>query len=465
MNNLPNIILTQNHTNLRLSKNKVIMNRMRNVKNIVLLTMAPALCPSLLAENYYGGTTDGSTQNTSISNTIDGATYDAYFGGNVNIVNPGSASGDVYGDITNELTNVTINGNFIGANWTNDSSGKPSGIGAVTGKVTNIFDNSKVLGRTYGGNLSSGPNSQWTIGEIGEIETIIKNGSYIKEIGISGGASISRIKGSVSLKVENSTVDEIYHNGGIYIGGDCNISINNSTVKNYFDAAPAPSGSSWIKNGIGGNLNITLEGNTVVDGSAYPQLTGDSAITCAGACEIGGSVNFTIKDKAQVLGWISAGSQNTGPNAKKANFNVESYTGESPLSIRGFDTVDISESTVVFGNSFDVEKLIIDTLSKITLAEGTFFDTLSLVFVDGEFTSGETYSFDLKDIFTDTTIVDSALENSTKFTVFDSNGNEWNAVYNQDGSILIGAMVPESSTYAAALGLAALAFVLYRKRR
>lgn len=435
-----------------------------NTKKLALSTLTFALCAVLSAENYYGGTTDGSPKEESISNILNGGTYDAYFGGNVNTVNPGSASGDVYGDITNELTNVTINGNYIGANWTNDSSGKPSGIGAVTGKVTNIFDNSKVLGRTYGGNLSSGPNSQWTIGEIGEIETIVKNGSYIKEIGISGSAEISRIKGSVTLTVENSNVDEIYHNGGIYIGGDCNITLRNSNVKSYFDAAPAPSGKSWTKNGIGGNLNITLEGNSVVDGSGYPQLTGDSAINCAGTCEIGGSVNFTIKDTAKVLGWISAGTQTADPKAKVANFNVESYSGDSPLSIRGFDVVDISESTVTFGNSFDVEKLIVDSVSTVTLAEGTAFDSLSLVFADENFASGESYEFSLENIFTDSTIVLSALESGSKFTVFDADGNEWNASYDETGNLLIGSMVPEPAAYAAIFGALALAFAACRKR-
>ncbi len=430
-----------------------------------LTAVALIICSAAIAEDYNGGTTDGSSKYGDITNVLNGGTYNTYYGGNVNTVSAGSPSGDVYGNVTNELTGVTITGNFIGANWTNDSSGKPSGIGGVSGKVTNIFDNSEILGRTYGGNLSSGPNSQWTIGEIGEIETIVRNGSHIKEIGISGGAAISRIKGGVTLIVEDSAVDEIYHNGDIYIGGDCNISIKNSEVKNYFEAYPAPGNSSWTKNGIGGNLNITIEGNSVIDGRAYPSLTGDSSINCGGACSIGGNINFTIKDNAKVMGWISAGNQNNPDStAKIANFNVESYAGETPLSIRGFDEVSITDSTVEFANSFDVEKLTVDTASTVALADGTSFGKLSVVFADGVFEEGETFKFSIGDVFTDTTIVLSALEDGSSFTVLDSEGNEWSAVYDGAGNILIGAMIPEASHYAFIFGIVAIIFAAQRKR-
>ena len=439
---------------------------MLEMKKFTAITFSFLLSAAAFAEIYYGGTTDGSNKNDSIMNILNGGTYEAYYGGNVNIVNNGGPSGDVFGNITNELTGVTITGNFIGANWTNDSSGKPSGIGAVSGKVTNIFDNSKLLGRTYGGNLSSGPNSQWTLGHIGSIETIVKNGSYIKEIGISGGAAISRIDGSVTLRVEDSTVDEIYHNGDIYIGGDCNISITNSNVKNYFEAAPAASSTSWTKNGIGGNLNITIAGNSVVDGSAYPSLSGNSSINCAGTCEIGGDINFTIKDTAQVLGWISAGNQNyPDSTAKTANFNVESYSGASQLSIRGFDSVSISESNAVFANSFDVDRLTVDSNSTVTLASGTSFGSLSIAFSDASFSDGELFEFNLGDIFTDDTIVISALKDGSIFTVCDSDGKEWNASYSEAGNILIGSMVPEPSTYAAIFGLLALALAAYGRKK
>ena len=90
-----------------------------------LTAAALIICSAAIAEDYNGGTTDGSSKYGDITNVLNGGTYNTYYGGNVNTVSAGSPSGDVYGNITNELTGVTITGNFIGANWTNDSSGKP----------------------------------------------------------------------------------------------------------------------------------------------------------------------------------------------------------------------------------------------------------------------------------------------------------------------------------------------------
>ena len=109
---------------------------------IRLTAVALIICSAAIAEDYNGGTTDGSSKYGDITNILNGGTYNTYYGGNVNTVSAGSPSGDVYGNITNELTRVTIPGIFIGATWTYDSSGKPSGLGCVSGKVTNIFDNS-----------------------------------------------------------------------------------------------------------------------------------------------------------------------------------------------------------------------------------------------------------------------------------------------------------------------------------
>lgn len=165
------------------------------------------------------------------------------------------------------------------------------------------------------------------------------------------------------------------------------------------------------------------------------------------------------------MGWISAGNQNNPDStAKIANFNVESYAGETPLSIRGFDEVSITDSTVEFANSFDVEKLTVDTASTVALADGTSFGKLSVVFADEVFEEGETFEFSIGDVFTDTTIVLSALEDGSSFTVLDSEGNEWSAVYDGAGNILIGAMIPEASHYAFIFGIVAIIFAAQRKR-
>lgn len=119
----------------------------------------------------------------------------------------------------------------------------------------------------------------------------------------------------------------------------------------------------------------------------------------------------------------------------------------------------------MFANSFDVDRLTVDSNSTVTLASGTSFGSLSIAFSDASFSDGELFEFNLGDIFTDDTIVISALKDGSIFTVYDSDGKEWNASYSEAGNILIGSMVPEPSTYAAIFGLLALALAAYGRKK
>ena len=89
---------------------------------IVLSTFALFAGAAMAAENYVGGTTDGS-DSSSINNTLTSGEYGTFIGGNSDSTGT-TGTGDVNGNIVNNVKNTTVNGNFVGGNWTNDASDK-----------------------------------------------------------------------------------------------------------------------------------------------------------------------------------------------------------------------------------------------------------------------------------------------------------------------------------------------------
>ena len=103
--------------------------------------------------------------------------------------------------------------------------------------------------------------------------------------------------------------------------------------------------------------------------------------------------------------------------------------------------------------AFEVSLLEVASDSSVSIADGSQFKELNIIFEE-DFGTGDTISnFSLSDIFGDTsTIVESALQShETSLFVTNSSGEEFNASFNEGGQISVGAAVPEASTYATSL--------------
>lgn len=430
------------------------------MKKTILTTSSIAILASLTFAgqfdntNYYGSTRDGSNVDGNIINDLSEGDLNYYYGGTVNTVKPGQACGSVNGNIYNNLYGVTIK-NYVGANWANDSSGNPSVMGGVSGTIFNNISNSTVKGKFYAGNLSSGPNAKWTVETIGSIETNITNNSYVQEVCVSGGAIVNRVIGNASVNIVDSTVAEIFHNGGTYIGGDCNIKLTNSNVVgNYFYGSGSTNLSSsydWANpRGINGNLNIILEGSTKVNNDIFA-TDGD----------VNGSVNITITDTAIVGGTIYGGNGNA--KEKVLNIGGEKSFNGSALKADSFDSVNISSDSIVDISLANISKLSIENGAKVSLASESEFEKLLIRFDDEIFELGGTV--DISEIFGDSaSVVLSEIESGSSFTILDANQNLF-TVGLAGGTLSITSEIPEPSTYAAIIGAIALAFAAYRRRK
>ena len=135
----------------------------------------------------------------------------------------------------------------------------------------------------------------------------------------------------------------------------------------------------------------------------------------------------------------------------------------------GFDSIDTisvnANSNVSFAKAFTVEKLLVDSSAVAVLAEGTSFAELGIVFND-DFESGSSFYFDIANIFEDSaSVVESILSDAgASLHVINSSGEEFMADYS-NGQFSVGALVPEPSSYAFALGILSIAMAAYLRRR
>ena len=100
-----------------------------------------------------------------------------------------------------------------------------------------------------------------------------------------------------------------------------------------------------------------------------------------------------------------------------------------------------------------------ESTAKVSLIAETNFNSISIIFENGSFATGEEFDFNFDNVFADSSVVLAALESGSNLTVFDSEGNEWAADYEM-GNIHIGSSIPEPSIYAAVFGVLALALLL-----
>lgn len=373
------------------------------------------------------------------------------------------------------------------------------GEAVVTGDINVTVENGASVKAIYAGGYNYG-NARVN----GDINTVVRDSSATSIVaaggvqGNSGGASgISY--GNAAVLVENSSVGDIYgaylYNGEAYkqgasvsaSGNSIKISVSGSSAGSIYAGgyAYADSASGFVADSKVSDVSVTLS-NAEVAGDVYGGLYAeDGASGTVGNVRLavsGGSISGDIYAGGYGAGSVVGGDAEVvfsgsskfagtvyGGGAGGASVNGQSrvvfgsdgaaYRGVFMGGISGADAVEISAgSSVFFANSFDVEKLSVDSSSTVYLADGTAFGELSIAFGDETFSQGDNFEFDMSGVFTDESVVVSALDSGALLTVLDAAGREWRAAYDGAASVIsIGGQIPEPSVYAAILGALSLA--------
>ncbi len=361
----------------------------------------------------------------------------------------GSSTNEVYGNVAVNIGRAggSVSDVFIGYNDANNPNGfvVGAGTGTVRGDVS-INMQSGGAGYLFGASYGSvvGGNTYVTVGK----------GAQVTYYVLAGGSNIndnfsSDIAGSTNVLIQGNVGTHVY--GGHYsggtrgtIGGNVNVTVDGGSV------------GGTIYGGVGniaGDVNIVLK-DASVGGSIYA----GSESSRGGA--VAGNVNVSISGVSSVVGTIYSGSA-----SGSKNLSVESYAGADSLRISDFDVVSVSDSTVSFETSFHSSLLSVSEGADVSLASGTSFDSLKLLFIQTDVSTGSEVQLD--SFFSDdsSSIVLSAISGGdTEVSLFDSDGQQWDIVY-EDGILTVGAAVPEPSAYAAIFGVLALVLAVYRRRR
>lgn len=307
---------------------------------IVLSTFALFAGAAMAAENYVGGTTDGS-DSSSINNTLTSGEYGTFIGGNSDSTGT-TGTGDVNGNIVNNVKNTTVNGNFVGGNWTNDALDKANKLGGVSGSISNTLGEGTVVkGKVYGGNLSSGfyEAQKDLIGTVKTVNTVVNGAKIGGWVVLAGGEAVGRVEEYASLQLNAGSVGGSIYGGfeDSYVGGNVWIHLNAGTVGGSVYAGGATK-RDWIsEKGIKGNTYTYVNGTTVagdvyaggwdkgvVEGMGCVQITGGSVSNVYGG-GVGGSMGSSMistKEGGVVNGNIYGGGIN---DTVKGNTQIEIY--------------------------------------------------------------------------------------------------------------------------------------------
>lgn len=433
-------------------------------------------------------------KNASVYSIVGGGRGNSIVEGNVNIVLNGTANninlvggnhGVVKGEVSANLTNtanlksmIVSTGDVHGNNVTYAEDGSVlSVIDPSKTVVSVVIDGAKTGGLHLVGSFGSYDDPVSTA--YGSVSLEIKNGaqiadgSNVRAVGLAG-----HVYGDTYITVSGSDTvlgKHLYAGSerGSIIEGDAHILVDGATIKGDIYGG----GYGIEQNGakevaiIKGNSFTTLK-NATVNGTVFAagkgalaSIEGNSTVTVIGT-ELnvsrisGGGEGQILNDAEMGKGTVGGISILTFGNAD------ESFNGTVSAQIDEFDRMEIlnTNSNVTFTNAFEVETLSVQADTSVTLADGTLVERLNIVF-DSDFVEGDTFSYDLGEIFGDSlTVVASAIETEGDFTVTNASGDEFFAQY-IDGNTIIGSMVPEPSTYAAIFGALALAFVAYRRRK
>ena len=468
---------------------------------------------------YCAGTSDG-TDTSSINTTLSSGVYGEVCGGNSANETYAAAGrcGEVNGDITLTLKDVTIHGWVIVGNTANKHfEGDVNYLNGVSGKITLNFEEGAVvtpdvlddyLSET---GIRGGLSGAYTKATVGAIEMNFNGGtvneSYVMAAGGNGSANI---KGDVVINANGTNFSGTKYSskmGITAIMGTQGCLDPTSTTYGYGASNAGDSISSYIGGRIEGALRINISAGTIngniwggyadsrIDGGTHVVVSGgtvngDIHLGISGYNAYVGDSSITIKGDAVINGDLYGkmdSAENWDPSytleriMKSATLKIgdgqDGYVGTITSAIYDFDTIIISStSKVVFEKAFNVEKLIVEmseimTLAEgnaqVSLADGTTFDVLTIKLA-ATLEEGVSTSLDLSSVFGEnTSVVLSSMEGKT-LTFIDSNNQEWStADFSATDSTLsftIGTAVPEPAEWAMILGALALGWAIYRRK-
>ena len=279
----------------------------------------------------------------------------------------------------------------------------------------------------------------------------------------------STVRGDVRVNMYSGSAGYVWSGSyGATINGDTHILIDkNAAVTNYV-LGGGSNISDTFSCDVLGSTNVTVRGS--VGGDIYGSHYDSSRLELVGGnvnvAIDGGSVLVSIGN-AQVTGTIDGGNNVSGTKTINFGTDTENYIGSNAIIISNFDNVKVSSgSAVKFGAPIDVSLLEVASGSSVAIAEGSKFGELNIIFSE-DFATGDILTFYMTDVFGESsTIVLSAIESSeTSLLVTNSHGEEFNASLAGDGSISVGAAIPEPSVCAAVLGAIALGIAACRRRK
>ncbi len=423
-------------------------------KYLSTTVFALSFCSAFAAGTWVGGNIDGNDYTGDINKTITGD-YEYVIGGNYH---NGKSIGNVEGNITLNVVEANVNGNFAGGSelFYNDddktAEEKAQLKGYVSGKVTVNFESGTIGVSLYIGNISGVSNVPNNY--VGATELNF-NGGEIKGDIVMAGASYSSVKNDVVLNMSAGTVGVDICGAYNYnnVGGNVVINISGGDVKGNIYAGGA-TGSV-----VEGNVDIVLSSEANIVGNVYAGNYSNATIN--------GNTSVTLKDNAKVGGIVSGGDYASGTIGGLKNLTIYNYTGSDTVKVSSFDNLTVTGTeNITLSGALDLANLTIDENSSVSLSAGSVVDSYTLVFSE-DFSTGDVLRIDAFDVsIGGETIAFSSLatENVSMFNVMDKDGETFALNY-EDGSFSVGAAIPEPAEWAAIFGALALGFVIYRRRR
>ncbi len=410
-------------------------------KSLIALSTFALFAGAAMAENYVGGTTDGG-DSSSINNTLTSGEYGTFIGGNSDSTGQ-TGTGDVNGDIVNNIKNTTVSGNFVGGNWTNDASGKASKLGGVSGTISNTLGEGTVIkGKVYGGNLSSGfyESQKDIIGTVKTVNTVVNGAQIGSWVVLAGGEAVGRVEDYVSFQLNSGSVGGSVYAGGaskrdwisekgikgntytyvngttvagdVYAGGWENgvveglgvVQITGGSVSNVYGGGNGGSmGSSMIStkeggvvngNIYGGGINDTVKGNTQIEIYGNSDVKGDIYGGGRGAdSKVLGGSSIRFVSNSNFTGTVDGAGQDGGTVAGSRRLifggweSGDKWDGDFNGKIKNINSITLTNGSNVSNLRFDMTEPMSfggeGTLEVITNLEGKNIDTSCLVNVIG----------------------------------------------------------------------------------
>lgn len=430
------------------------------------------------------GAADGSRIDGAVEIAVNGKNREDIIGGHLSAVNGGIvglSNVDSEGNIVDPDFNAVVV-NINGGNIKQAARSNNSNIGnsVIYGNILyNVNSGSIGIGSGYSADTMYlmpsgyyGQKGKFTSEVYGNVTLNIgsQNGSTSDVfIGYDDGKNAngfvvatgtSTVRGDVRVNMYSGSAGYVWSGSyGATINGDTHILIDkNAAVTNYVLGGGSNISDTFFCDVLG-STNVTVRGS--VGGDIYGSHYDSSRLGL-----VGGSVLVSIGN-AQVSGTIDGGNNVSGTKTINFGTDTENYIGSNAIIISNFDNVKVSSgSAVKFGAPIDVSLLEVASGSSVAIAEGSKFGELNIIFSE-DFATGDTLTFYMTDVFGgSSTIVLSAIESSeTSLLVTNSHGEEFNASLAGDGSISVGAAIPEPSVCAAVLGAIALGIAACRRRK